>query len=79
MLFMNIISNLMFYNSKDATPALVSVWVTHDKRPDMANIPSDTASDITVMMMECWDGNPQKRPPFQGKCSIVINDVVTEL
>ena len=51
----------------DADFTLIAIWVGTGKRPDLSVIPPDTPAELIDIMKRCWDGEPSKRPRFQGK------------
>ena len=42
-------------------------WVSSGRRPELSAIPPDTPTELIDIMKRCWDGEPTKRPRFQGK------------
>ena len=59
--------HLLPFPSTVANCALIAAWVMRGLRPDLSAIPPDTPAELIDIMKRCWDGEPTKRPTFQGE------------
>ena len=46
-------------------PAQIQVWVENGQRPDLEEISAEVPENVVNLMIECWDGDKLKRPPFE--------------
>ncbi|XP_077864385.1 receptor-interacting serine/threonine-protein kinase 1-like [Saccoglossus kowalevskii] len=49
-----------------AKSSVIISAVTRQQRPDLKEISPECPPILKSMMKECWNGNPYKRPTFQG-------------
>ena len=46
--------------------AQIPIWVENGQRPDLELIPAEVPETVVDLMVECWDGDLLKRPPFEN-------------
>ena len=49
----------------DGRPVVIQVWVENGQRPALGEIPAEVAKNVVDLMVDCWNGDPLKRPSFE--------------
>lgn len=52
----------------------INISINADLRPSLNDLIFECPEQINILMLECWDKSPKKRPSMKGILDILISN-----